>query len=303
MTDEDSGSILAEQEQIPDDPLVQNYEFCSAMNQAHANRKIIDEDFFRRLVVETLQLPEDEITEEQWLRARCTLMKKYGAVEFVGDGTLLKDAPPLKPLPRNTPVSPERSFAALAKRTEETVRPIQREQDARTESKLVGAMTRSANVDLRHDGQAGDMVPKPNVAAPAPSEAAAQTGDRNRTDRRATNWKDVQIRFLSDTSVQVYVEGRAGPKCNFAELGFEDGRTHNPNKAWNVLKRLAELKGTIRTPQEAGMAWPKLEKQMQEIRKVLRHHFQGISVDPLPFVKKTGYCAAFSICCSPSYHS
>ena len=153
--------------------------------------------------------------------------------------------------------------------------------------------------------KADKRVPNPaeqNISEPEPRPMEA-TNERAGagSDRRAANWEDVQVRFLSDKSVQVYVEHRAGPRYNFAELGFEDGRTHNPNKAWNVLKRLAELKGIIRTEKEAGMEWRKLEKQMQEIRKLLRRHFSSIPVDPLPFVKKTGYRARFSICCSPSY--
>ena len=76
----------------------------------------------------------------------------------------------------------------------------------------------------------------------------------------------------------------------------------NPNRAWETLRRLAELRGIIRNGTQACLPWPKLEKRVQEIRRVFRKHF-SISADPLPFIKGTGFHARFKISCGPSFRS
>jgi hypothetical protein len=79
------------------DPLIQNDLFTAAMKDAHAKRRIISDASFRRLVVETLRKPENEITPEEWFEARYKLMAAYGAVEFTpGEG--LATLPPMQPL-------------------------------------------------------------------------------------------------------------------------------------------------------------------------------------------------------------
>jgi len=65
---------------------------------------------------------------------------------------------------------------------------------------------------------------------------------------------------------------------------------------------LAAESGIIRDAAKTGGKWPDVEKRIQEIRKVLRKHFQ-ISADPIPFVEGTGYQARFKISCSPSFHT
>ena len=69
-----------------------------------------------------------------------------------------------------------------------------------------------------------------------------------------------------------------------------------------TLRAMAEENGIIRNGAKTGVVWPKVEKRIQEIRKVLRKHF-GITADPIPFVEGTGYQACFKIGCSPSFHT
>lgn len=90
-------------------------------------------------------------------------------------------------------------------------------------------------------------------------------------------WEAVEIVFLSDERVQIR-NGANSETRNYAEFGFADGRNENPNQAWKMLRALA-AEGVIRNEKEAGLPWPKVEKQIQEIRKILRKHF-GISADP-----------------------
>jgi hypothetical protein len=81
-----------------------------------------------------------------------------------------------------------------------------------------------------------------------------------------------------------------------------DTRTKNPTKAWETLSKLAQTRGVIRNGTEAGLPWPKVEKRVQEIRRVLRKHF-GVSSDPLPFVEGLGYKARFKISRGPSFRT
>lgn|SRR5208337_4948744 len=105
-------------------------------------------------------------------------------------------------------------------------------------------------------------------------------------------WEAIEILFLSDERVQIR-NGAHSETRNYAEFGFADRRNESPNQAWKTLRALA-AEGVIRNAKEAGVPWPKVEKQIQEIRKVLRKHF-GISADPVPFVKDLGYKACFKI--------
>jgi hypothetical protein len=116
---------------------------------------------------------------------------------------------------------------------------------------------------------------------------------------REAAWEDIEIVFLSDERIQI-CNGVNRETRNYAEFGFADGRTENPNQAWKMLRALA-VEGVIRNPKDAGLPWPKVEKQIQEIRKILRKHF-GISADPVPFVKDLGYKACFKIGLARSFH-
>jgi len=64
--------------------------------------------------------------------------------------------------------------------------------------------------------------------------------------------------------------GANSETLNYAEFGFGDGRSGKPNRAWETLRALAEQRGIIRDAGKAGRTWPKVEKRIQEIRKVFR---------------------------------
>jgi len=68
-----------------------------------------------------------------------------------------------------------------------------------------------------------------------------------------------------------------------------------------TLRALAEQGGTIQVAR-AGSSWPKVEKRIQEIRKVLQKRF-GLSADPIPFLSGVGYKACFKINCGPSFNT
>jgi hypothetical protein len=118
---------------------------------------------------------------------------------------------------------------------------------------------------------------------------------------KATTWEEIQILFLSDERVQI-LNGPSRETRNYAEFGFADGRTEKPNVAWETLRAMAQQRGVLQDETVTKQPWPKVEKRIQEIRKVLRDHF-GISVDPIPFVEGVGYRAQFKIGCGPSFET
>lgn len=113
------------------------------------------------------------------------------------------------------------------------------------------------------------------------------------------SWQDIEIRFLSDHRVEI----RTGPKIetrNYGEFGFEDRRSGKPIEAWITLCELAQKEGVIKNAAHSQGDWPRVEKHMQQIRKILQTHFQ-ITSEPLPFIRGVGYRAAFKISCAPSF--
>ena len=153
-------------------------------------------------------------------------------------------------------------------------------------------------------GLASETLPEP-PAVPAPEpQPSAMPEDAAMSlagGADAATWEGIEITFLSDERVQIH-NGKTHETRNYAEFGFQDNKSKNPNRAWETLRRLAELRGIIRDGTQACLPWPKLEKRVQEIRRVFRKHF-SISADPLPFIKGTGFHARFKISCGPSFRS
>ena len=139
-------------------------------------------------------------------------------------------------------------------------------------------------------GQASLPAPAVTMSAVTPKNSAAE------------RWQSIEILFLSDHRIQIRVNGKSMESLNFAEFGFADGRTQNANKAWELLRVMAQERGIIRDGKAVGEDWSKVEKRIQEIRKVLRDHF-GLQDDPIPFVEGTGYQSRFKISCAPSFHT
>ena len=164
--------------------------------------------------------------------------------------------------------------------------------------------TQSDAEDLRRDGaKARDRMKKKlrNPEAPplleSPAEARTGAGSSGILDK-VSAWEEIGIAFLSDERVQITFGSDIDTR-NYAEFGFGDARNGKPNRAWLTLRYLAERGGTI-SHAGTGKGWVVVEKRIQEIRGVLRKHFD-ISIDPLPFVKGGGYQARFRISCSPSF--
>jgi len=120
------------------------------------------------------------------------------------------------------------------------------------------------------------------------------------TNHAVLRWEDVEVVFLSDHRVQISRLGVKAEPLNYADFGFADGRSENPNLAWQILRVLAEQEGVLSNAEDANVRWAEVEKRIQEIRKVLRKYFQ-IPSDPIPYVQGRGYVAQFKIHCGKSF--
>ena len=186
----------------------------------------------------------------------------------------------------------------------------------------ISRVARPNAADVRAPSVAGGLLPDPYAPArqtPRPSRLASASLPpleagvvtqpeeirKSRTpvsnSSASATWETIEISFLSDERVQI-LNGTKRETCNYAELGFSDGRNGSPNKAWVILRAMAVNRGILSDGRKAGQAWPKVEKAIQEIRKALRNHFR-ISADPIPFVERVGYQAIFKIGCSPSFRT
>jgi hypothetical protein len=153
----------------------------------------------------------------------------------------------------------------------------------------------------RHTEALLELLDAPDDGQPALSQPASLA---NVANGGGASWQAIEISFLSDERVQIR-NGSNTETYNYGELGFADRRAKQepkPNQAWVTLRTMAEQNGIIRDGAKAGATWAKVEKRIQEIRKVLRKHFR-ITADPIPFVEGTGYQTCFKIGCSPSFHT
>lgn len=145
--------------------------------------------------------------------------------------------------------------------------------------------------------------PQPHDARELRDSALVQSKEQNGIplEEAEACWEEIEIVFLSDERVQIHV-GKQRETRNYAEFGFMDNKTRNPNGAWIGLRRFAEFGGVVRNGTEAGLPWKKFEKRVQEIRKLFRRHF-GISSDPIQFVQDLGYRTRFKVKCGPSFRT
>jgi hypothetical protein len=96
-----------------------------------------------------------------------------------------------------------------------------------------------------------------------------------------TRWEDITIVFTSEFQVQISAGDQTQTR-NYDEMGFADtrGAGSKPNRAWFILKQLADHGGRIPRPRElTGPGLTALEKRIQSIRRKMRELFQ-IPGDP-----------------------
>src|SRR5438309_4772261 len=120
-----------------------------------------------------------------------------------------------------------------------------------------------------------------------------------RDDPLPRSWDEVEIRFVSDFTFQAVVNGRVRAPQNYTEVGLGDGRHGRPKAAWETLRALAESGGVVASTRTAA-DWPRLEKRIQELRRVLQAVFQ-VADDPIPY-RDGAYRTRFTIRLGRSYN-
>jgi hypothetical protein len=119
-----------------------------------------------------------------------------------------------------------------------------------------------------------------------------------RDDAWPRSWDAVEIRFVSDFTFQAVVNGTVRVPQNYAEVGLGDGRHGRPKAAWETLRSLAESGGVVASTRTAA-DWPRLEKRIQELRRVLQAVFK-VPDDPIPY-RDGAYRTRFTIRVGSSY--
>jgi hypothetical protein len=181
----------------------------------------------------------------------------------------------------------------------------EREDERRTQElcqSLSRIFVQYLEIHLEHvAGRAHVQLAQVNEQSQIPQKGSIKKAGRfhETTSQGTATWDTVEILFLSDERVSIRTPTLTETR-NYAEFGFQDDRSEKPNQAWATLRVLAQKRGTIRNSSDHGGNWPRVEKRVQAIRQILKKHF-GISGDPLPFVKGTGYQAVFKITCSESF--
>ena len=133
-----------------------------------------------------------------------------------------------------------------------------------------------------------------------PEDGAVDPGaSAGKPEFHAEHWGEVEISFFNEFSVQIK-SGKIKANREFGALGMAHQRSGKPTLAWQTLHDLAQTNGIINRPTGRAITWATQEKRMQELRTWLRDQF-GLSEDPLPFVKGTGYRAKFKISFARSY--
>jgi hypothetical protein len=162
-------------------------------------------------------------------------------------------------------------------------------------------------------GMGSTIVPPIAPPAASPGESAAtaprEAPDEGTSEREPStvavqnalprNWDAVEIRFVSDFTFQAVVNGTVRPPQNYAEVGLGDGRHGRPKAAWETLRTLAESGGVVASTRTAA-DWPRLEKRIQELRRVLQAVFK-VPDDPIPY-RDGAYRTRFTIRVGRSYN-
>ena len=148
---------------------------------------------------------------------------------------------------------------------------------------------------LRYLRERADLIDGEKVRAPLHERAAPVEAEKVRGP--LAEWKDLEIRFLSEERVQVTTSTFRETR-NYAELGFEDRRSGKPIMEWETFTKLAQANGVIEVDRSVR-GYNEQSKRLQEIRRVLRKQF-GLTGDPVPLLGDH-YRTQFRVSHAPSF--
>jgi len=110
-------------------------------------------------------------------------------------------------------------------------------------------------------------------------------------------WEDISIQFIDGNNVRIAARGRK-ITAHYKEMGFEDGRTHNPDSQWELLRLLATSDGELSWGNPKANSTVKKKKQL--LSRTLREYF-AIEGDPFyPFKDGQAYRIKITLLPEPS---
>ncbi|MBL7066579.1 MAG: hypothetical protein ISS29_01790 [Candidatus Marinimicrobia bacterium] len=105
-------------------------------------------------------------------------------------------------------------------------------------------------------------------------------------------WNDIVIEIIDNETLSIKTGENKASRVNCSEIGFMNKTTSRPNLQWRMLESLAKYKGLIPYREWNFRERKQIEKQISELRKILKSHFK-IDSDPIPFKKNVGYKTVF----------
>lgn len=107
-----------------------------------------------------------------------------------------------------------------------------------------------------------------------------------------TRWESVYVSFVDDQMVDIRVAGKVH-RTGYADMGFANQKTGNPNTQWGLLRVLARYGGELKA--SAAEASPKVVKQKEFLSQRLKDYF-SMDTDPFhPYSQAQGYKTKFTL--------
>lgn len=129
-------------------------------------------------------------------------------------------------------------------------------------------------------------------------DMSQKTGGENKkhsfpfTIPAGTRWESIYVSFVDDQMVDIRVAGKVH-RTGYADMGFANLKTGNPNTQWGLLRVLARYGGELKA--SATEATPKVVKQKELLSQRLKDYF-CIDTDPFhPYSQAQGYKTKFTL--------
>ena len=137
------------------------------------------------------------------------------------------------------------------------------------------------------------------IASPAQEQPASLPQSDAKPRLKAHDWEDIEMSFVGDHDVEIRIGGEVQTFNYKAIAGFENRHTGKPSQLWTMLRVFGSFpNGTMPDDARTGKNWEAIRKQIERTSEALRKHF-GMTGDPFPYIRGTGYHARLKIRIAP----
>jgi hypothetical protein len=96
-----------------------------------------------------------------------------------------------------------------------------------------------------------------------------------------TKWEGITLRFLDGHTMEIKVKGKNKTEIyDYRQMGFENQKSHIPNKNWEFLQDIAETQGEV--TRGIGLRYKNIKERKAELSKALKRVFPTIEDEPFP---------------------